>query len=77
VECSRPRLNRNPSVNEHRGSPAPAQIRAVHWALFVQGKVPFAGGILPIAIEPAFGGVVGPAAVDVVESATVVILCES
>lgn len=62
-----PKHCNTPFVNQHSSSPAPAQIWAVHGALLVQSEVPFARGMLPIAVEPAFGGVVSPAAVDVEE----------
>ena len=46
-------------------SVASTHIRAVERAVLVQGEVPLAGRMLLVVVEPDFGGVVSPTAVDV------------
>lgn len=48
----------------HR-SVSPAHIGAVERAVLVKGEVPFARGTLLVVVDPDFGGVVSPTAVDV------------
>ena len=71
VECSRLRTVHSNSRGSC-SSVALADVGAVERALLVQAKVPFAGGMLAVIVEPDFGAVVGLAAVDVEELLRVV-----